>query len=221
MPPLKTILMIAGLALAGVGVGLGINAFRGGHVLPGTAENIPVTINSLRLTVPQDFFRGGTLPRGGTGERIDLVARFPDMIAAGIPPSTTTVLAAQDPRMLVFIAVLRGDGVLDPSERPQELYGRFLEPDTWENPGGLLLRRFEAGSPYEDEELFIAPPDGRAFSARCRKPGKATESIGDACLWRFRQSGADIQVRFSVELLPQWEAMAFGVAKLLERWTAR
>jgi hypothetical protein len=111
--------------------------------------------------------------------------------------------------------------VLDPSERPQELYGRFLEPDTWESPGGLLLRRFEAGSPYEDEELFIAPPDGRAFSARCRKPGKATEAIGDACLWRFRQSGADVQVRFTVDLLPQWETMATGVGKLLERWTAR
>jgi hypothetical protein len=168
-----------------------------------------------------DFFRGGAPPRTGTSERIDLLALFPEMSAAGIPPATTTALTAQDPRRLVFIAVLRGDGVLDPSERPQELYGRFLEPDTWQNPGGLLLRRFEAGSPYEDEELFIAPPDGRVFAARCRKPGKGTENIGEACLWRFRQAGADVQVRFSVDLLPQWEPMATGVGRLLGAWAAK
>ncbi len=221
MPPLKTALIIVGLAVAGVGMGLVVNALRSGAVAPGATEIVPVTINNLRLAIPQDYLRGGTLPRGGTSERIDLVTRFPSMMAAGIPPATTTEMAAHDPRTLVFVAVLRGDGVLDPSERPQELYGRFLEPDTWENPGGLLLRRFEAGSPYEDEELFIAPPDGRAFSARCRKPGKATEAIGEACLWRFRQAGADVQVRFSVDLLPQWEAMAMGVGRLLERWTAQ
>jgi hypothetical protein len=221
MTPIKTILAIASLALLGVVMGLGINAFRGGQAMPGAVERMPVTINNLRLNVPRDFFRGGTPPRTGTSERIDLLALFPEMSSAGVPPATTMALTAQDPRRLVFIAVLRGDGVLDPSERPQELYGRFLEPDTWQNPGGLLLRRFEAGSPYEDEELFIAPPDGRVFAARCRKPGKGTESIGEACLWRFRQAGADVQIRFSVDLLPQWEPMAMGVGRLLETWTAK
>jgi hypothetical protein len=221
MTPIKTIIAIATLALLGVVLGLGINAHRAGQAITGATELVPVTINSLRLNVPIAFFRGGSTLRAGISERIDLVVLFPEMAPAGVPPATTTALTAQDPRRLVFIAVLRGDGVLDPSERPQELYGRFLEPDTWQNPGGLLLRRFEAGSPYEDEELFIAPPDGRVFAARCRKPGKATEGIGEACLWRFRQTGADVQVRFSVDLLPQWEAMAMGVGRLLETWAAK
>ncbi len=221
MTPIRTILAIVSLALLGVVMGLAINAFRGGRTVAGTAEKVPVTINNLRLNVPMDFFRGGAPPRPGTSERIDLLTLFPDMRPAGVPPATTTALTALDPRRLVFIAILRGDGVLDPSERPQELYGRFLEPDTWQNPGGLLLRRFEAGSPYEDEELFIAPPDGRVFAARCRKPGKGAEGIGEACLWRFRQAGADIQVRFSVDLLPQWEAMAMGVGRLVETWAAK
>jgi hypothetical protein len=221
MTTIRTILAIVTLAVLGVGIGLGINAFRGSKSAPGAVELVPVTINNLRLTIPVDFFRGGAPPRTGTSERIDLVALFPEMHPAGIPPATTTALTAQDSRRLVFVAILRGDGVLDPSERPQELYGRFLEPDTWQNPGGLLLRRFEAGSPYEDEELFIAPPDGRVFAARCRKPGKGTESIGEACLWRFRQAGADVQVRFSVDILPQWEPMAMGVGRLLETWAAK
>jgi hypothetical protein len=221
MTPIRTILAIVALALVGVVMGLGINAFRSRKTVPEAAEIVPVTINNLRLNVPMVFFRGGAPPRTGTSERVDIVALFPEMSPAGVPPATTTALTAQDPRRLIFVAVLRGDGVLDPSERPQELYGRFLEPDTWQNPGGLLLRRFEAGSPYEDEELFIAPPDGRVFAARCRKPGKGTESIGEACLWRFRQAGADVQVRFSVDLLPQWEAMAMGVGRLLEGWASK
>jgi hypothetical protein len=221
MPPFKKLLVVVILALAGVGIGLGVNGWRDGGLTGDATTPVPVTINALRLTVPAGFFRGGAPARSGTSERIDLVVQFPEMTAAGIPPATTTALAAQDPRRLVFVAILRGDGVLDPSERPQELYGRFLEPDTWQNPGGLLLRRFEAGSPYEDEELFMAPPDGRVFAARCRKPGKGTEGIGEACLWRFRQAGADVQVRFAVELLPQWEAMAMGLGRLLQTWAAR
>ncbi|MFM9974721.1 MAG: hypothetical protein ACKVON_09145, partial [Beijerinckiaceae bacterium] len=94
----------------------------------------------------------------------------------------------------------------------------FLDPFTFENPGGLLMKRFVADSPYADEDLFIAPPDGRVFAARCRKPGKGANEDGEACIWRFRQSGADVQLRFSTALLPQWEDMALGIATLLKKW---
>jgi hypothetical protein len=221
MTAIRTLTAITALALCGVAAGLGINALLGKASRSAAGELTPVTINNLRLNVPSGFFRGGAAPRTGTSERIDLVLRHPEMQPAGAPPSTTRALAASDPRQLVFLSIVRGDGALDPADRPQELYGRFLEPDTWQNPGGLLLRRFEAGSPYEDEELFIAPPDGRVFAARCRKSGKGGEPIGEACVWRFRQQGADLVVRFSPDLLPQWEAMALGLGRTLEEWKAR
>jgi hypothetical protein len=112
----------------------------------------------------------------------------------------------------VFIALLREDGAMDPSQRVTEIYGRFLEPDIWNNPGGLLLRRFTPESPYHDEELFISPPEGREFSARCRKPG-ASQLIGEMCVWRYRDAGVDVQVRFAPDLLPQWEALMSGVRR--------
>ena len=221
LAPLKIIAVIALLALAGTGAGIAISSLSGSNAARPDLEIVPVSINTLRLNVPQNFFRGGTAPRSGTTERIDLLVNFPDMLAAGVPPSNTRELASQDTDKLLFLTILRSDGILDPADRPQDLYGRFLEPDAWENPGGLLLRRFAKGSPYEDEELFIAPPDGKSFAARCRKPDTVRESIGEACLWRFRLNGADLQLRFSPVLLPQWQLMLGGISQLLEQWQAR
>jgi hypothetical protein len=222
MTAMKTLLTVIVLALVGVGTGLAVNAYirpEKGWIAP---EIVPVTINNLRINVPSDYFRGGSAPRTNLSERIDLVIRHNGMAAAGLAPATTRDIAAHDPRELIFVAILRNDGVLDPADRPQDLYGRFLEPDAWQNPGGLLLRRFEAGSPYHDEELFIAPPDGKLFSARCRKTGKGAEAtIGESCIWRFRHQGADLQVRFAPELLPQWETMTTGLQRLLDEWKTR
>jgi hypothetical protein len=221
MSPFKTLLLMTSLLIIGVSTGIAVFFLGKGGSGPTALDATPVSINALRLTIPHQFFRGGAPPRNSMSERVDLVLRHPAMTAAGIPPSTTTELSAQDPRELIFVSILRGDGVIDPADRPQDLYGRFLEPDTWQNPGGLLLRRFEAGSPYEDEELFLTPPDGKAFAARCRKPGKGSEGIGEACLWRLRRDGADLQVRFSPDLLPQWEIMSAGISARLAEWAAK
>ena len=224
MRPSTMIAIALAIAVTGVGTGMGINRMlrqappAGDESIAGSPP-VPIAVAQLKLNVPTAYFRGGQPPGAGLGERFDLVMRYPTMAPAGVPPKTAKALASQNPRDLVFLAILRGDGILDPADRPQDLYGRFLERDTWQNPGGLLLRRFAPDSPYADEELFIAPPDGRVFSARCPKPVAPTES--GACIWRFRQSGADIQVRFSADLLPQWESMAFGIGRILEEWNAR
>jgi hypothetical protein len=181
----------------------------------------PISIGPLRLNVPGAYLRGGHLIRSGAVERVDVVARFPEMSAAGLPPASTTEIAQQNAMTMVFIAVIRSDGGLDPADRPQEIYGRFLEPDTWQNPGGLVLRRFEPKSPYADEELFLAPPDGRAFSARCRRAEAQAAVVGETCLWRYRLNEQDVQVRFSPELLPQWEQMTEGVRRLIQGWVAQ
>ncbi len=225
MRPLMVIGIGLVIALTGVGIGFGINwmlqpAMQTREESIGNGPLVPITVAQLKLNIPAAYFRGGHPPATGLAERVDLVIRQPTMAAAGAPAMTTAALANQSPRDLIFLAILRGDGILDPADRPQDLYGRFLERDTWQNPGGLLLRRFAPDSPYADEELFIAPPDGRVFAARCLKPGARADSGFESCIWRFRQSGADIQVRFSADLLPQWESMAFGIRRLLEGWKA-
>jgi hypothetical protein len=208
---LRLFSVVIGLALIGAAIGLGLFWWS---ARPRTAqqEPIPVVIGKAAFAIPPAYVRAGALPRPGAQERVDLVLGFPDMAPA-------SDLAGQH----VFLALLREDGGIDPSARVNEIYGVFLEPDIWRNPGGLLLRRFTPDSPYADEELFLSPPDGRAFTARCRKPVPAAErargaDIGEMCVWRFRVGGADVQARFSPDLLPQWETLTEGVRAKVAAW---
>lgn len=208
---LRIFLAVLGLAILGATVGFAL--FWWGSKPPtGPRADIPVTIGNASFRLPPAYVRAGALPRAGSQERVDLALTFP-----GLEPPAPGRATAN-----LFVAILREDGVVDPSERVEQIYGRFMEPDIWQNPGGLLLRRFSAESPYADEELFISPPDGRRFTARCRKPpapGQVrTGDIGEACLWRFRMAGADIQTRFSPDLLPQWEALAEELRTKIGGW---
>lgn len=206
---LRILSAVLGFALLAA---VGVLAFRWSSS-PSDArrEPIPVTVGTAAFHIPPAFVRAGALPRPGSQERVDVALALPDFAPA----------ASGGPDAALFVAILREDGVIDPSERVDRIYGRFLEPDIWSNPGGLLLRRFRAESPYADEELFISPPDGRDFAARCRRPASArsdAEGVGEACLWRFRIGGADVQVRFAPDLLPRWEAIAAGVRARIAEW---
>jgi hypothetical protein len=208
---LRIFIAVLGLALLGAAAGIAL-FWWSSRPSPGVREPIPVMIGGAAFQIPPAFVRAGALPRPGTQDRVDLALAFP-----GLEPPVQG-----GPSTNVFLALLREDGVVDPSDRVDQIYGRFLEPDIWQNPGGLLLRRFSAESPYADEELFISPPDGRMFTARCRKPPPAGQpravDIGESCLWRFRINGADAQVRFPPELLPQWELLAEGLRARIAGW---
>jgi hypothetical protein len=214
-------ILIAIIALLLVGAGAGISLF--GLLRDPAARSldvIPYSIDNLRLAVPLAYLRPGQPTRAGAVDRIDAIAAFPDMRAAGQSSTPEAAFQKRGDNRLVFVSVQKNDGAPDPADRPDQIYGRFLEPDTWDSPGGLVMRRFTANSPYADEELFLAP-DNRQFSARCRKKTQGAESIGETCIWRFRRSGADIQIRFSPDLLSEWEALAYGVDALLKSWSPR
>ena len=87
----------------------------------------------------------------------------------------------------------------------------------WIGPEGLILRRFEQGSPYDLEELYIAPPDGRTFFARCLKPSEADAAARDFCLFLFREDDLDVELRFAPALLEHWEALTEGAHAFLAR----
>ena len=110
------------------------------------------------------------------------------------------------------------DEGLDPTERPAQLYARFLDRETLEGPGGLILRHFEASSPYDLEELYIAPPDGRSFFARCPKP--ARRDAGKSCLSMFRDGGIDVELRYRAGAARPLGRVFDGAHALLARMTA-
>jgi hypothetical protein len=174
-------------------------------------DRVATTIGQLRLTVPAAYLRPGTqslMP----GDPLDIVMTYP-----GLEP-VNRAQPERDTRLLIFMKIERMDGVIDPAERISTLYGRFLDAGTFEHPGGLVLRRFEAGSPYAGEELYVAPPDGSTFHARC--PTERSGS-GIECLWRMRQEQADITTRMAPELLPHWEEISVGIQAKLKEWSGR
>lgn len=108
------------------------------------------------------------------------------------------------------------DGSLDPAERLPRLYARFLVAEAGSHPGGLIVRRFEAGSPYQHEELFLAPPEGRLFTARCLRPRQPHDGLPNTCIAQIRMAGLDVRLRFSPTQLENWETLMSGVRGLIQ-----
>lgn len=177
---------------------------------------VAASVDGARFSYPFAFARDGATRMGGAQERLAFVTRFPDFA----PPSPGAdpmhrAAPAPDPTE-VFIIVAPRDDAIDPAERPSKLYARFLESDVFAAPGGLMLRRFEAGSPYELEQLYLAPPDGARFFARC--PKREAGFMGAApCLWALRRGALDVEVRFSPSLLEHWSRIVEGTQGFLRR----
>ena len=164
----------------------------------------------VKFSYARAYARDEGTGAGGLADRLSFVALFPSFT----PLPSKNSGAAQ----AVTLTVTPKDDSLDPAERPAKLYARFLTAETHEGPGGLISRNFEPSSPYDLEQLFIAPPDGRTFFARCPKTQQGAPSEG--CLSMFRQGAVDVELRYPAALLDHWLALVNGAHGLLSRMTA-
>ncbi len=168
---------------------------RAGEPVEGEAA---VLIGDRTVQLPRAWLR----EPGGDG--LQLRIPLSAFAGAGAPPDGA-VLVRIGPR----------DGAMAPSERPVALYARFLLPMASSGEGGLIRRDFKPGSPFEGETLHLAPPDGRAFAARC--PQARTGTVRETCLAEIRAGGSDIQVRLAPEHLAHWSAVTRGLERLAGR----
>ena len=143
-------------------------------------------------------------------EELDLALAMPDFSPAGVRAN------AMPMEKLIFLTLRRADEKIEPREKPAKLYARFLEPTVEVHPAGLILRRFEPGGPYDREALYMTPPEGRVFWARCM-PAGPTGATPATCLSEARIAGLDIRLRFAPESLGAWEALTAGVVRVVER----
>ena len=176
-------------------------------------SRVSIEIGAARLLVPTMLIRAAERRVDGPTARLDLALTFPDMeplSPTGPPKEQSTPPAA------IFVALETADTGLDPSQRPKELYARFLAPEVESGPGTLLRRIFKPTSPYGGEYLVIAPPDGEIFAARCLI-GASVETAAARCIWQFRYRDIDVQVRFSPDALPNWERLNDSVRQLVQR----
>lgn len=170
-------------------------------------------IGGVRVVVPAAYVRAAA---DGGGERVDLVAAFPDFAAAATLPE-----GGERRDRLIFMTLAAPEDALDPADRTAKLYSRFLEPETWSHPGGLIMRRFRDASPYQGEDLYLAPPEGRAFAARCLRPGDHADGLPETCIAEFRAAGLDARLRFSPARLADWERLDEGARRLVRGLTRR
>lgn len=211
-------------SLVAIAIVLGAAGLAGALVIgaalwrqPAQAVPAQATLGKARLQVPPAYLRFPGDLASGALERLDLAAFFPDFAPAaslaGLKPGAG--LQERSDRT-IFLTLKPEETTLPPADRPARLYARFLSEVAWAHPGGLQMRRFQQGSPYESEELYIAPPEGRVFFARCARPLEKPDGLPDSCLTEFRQNGLDVQMRFSPTLLPDWEKLIDGAKGLVQ-----
>jgi hypothetical protein len=210
---MRSRLTIAAAILATVSV---LTAAAVWLMIPGERDNRPVIayLSETRLTIPYDYFRFEHARLGGSLSEIDLAADArtfrPARLQSRFKPSAADPMA-----QTLFLTLIPSAGNISPAERTTRLYTRFLQPDGWSHPRGLIMRRFKNGSPYQKEDLYMAPPEGRRFAARCPQPRKTPDGLTDICMAEFRIEGIDVRLRFAADLLSDWERLLQGTQGLI------
>jgi hypothetical protein len=180
------------------------------------ASRVEANIADAHFSYLAAYARDDATASGGFTDRLGFVALFPDFSPLPrVNPSGAP--KRDDGARKVFVTISLKDETIDPAERPNRLYARFLEGEAVAGPGGLVMRRFERDSPYDLEQLYIAPPDGHSFFARCPKP---QSGASEACLSLFRLGALDVELRFSSALLKHWEQLDEGARAFVQRLRA-
>ena len=156
----------------------------------------------VRFAYAGAYARDDATAAGGAVDRLSFLAPVPGFgpLSAKGAGATQTLTQSPTPK----------DNGPDPGERAATVDARFLVPATLEGPDGLVRRQFEPGSPYDFEELYLATPDGRRFSARC--PAPQVSAPNEACLSTFRDGAIDVEPRYTASLLDQWDTL-YGRAR--------
>ena len=176
---------------------------------------LDIQLGRIRLAVPAAYVRNPDYRRSGEFAEIELAASASDLRPVSRPrklrPETEDASAG-----IIYLNLREQEKSIDPAERPARLYVRFLETEQGPHPGGLVMRRFETGSPFGREDLYMSPPEGRLFAARCIRPQQPPDGLPNTCIAEMRLQGLDLRLRFSPERLGDWEQITAGVRGLVK-----
>jgi hypothetical protein len=176
----------------------------------GSPARLPVSIGATLFNVPTAAVRMKIQRHSGPQERIDLSFAFPSLEAADGPRhvSADTVEQAMQPIDRIFLSISAHHDTLAPDLRVSTIYPRYLEQTLQPGQDGLTVRAFRDGTPYSNEDLFLAGTP--TLSARCTRDA-ATPGM---CLSERRIDGADLTFRFPRSCLVQWRDVADAMERL-------
>lgn len=163
----------------------------------------PARIGNVALMIPKDL----------TGlDEDDDTSRLVGMARLRLDwPSLGPAQPQHRKRLLITLSP--PDKVNEPA-RQLATYARFLTPTVWSNPGGLVVRSFRKGSPYEGDEFYVSVPDGKGFAARC--PTETAANLDEPCRITFQHRGMDVNIRFPRSIIADWALMLGGVRRTLD-----
>jgi len=209
-------LLLSLLALLALVAAAAYVPFRGRY--DAAVDQVEADIAQTHFSFPADYARDESTAVGGFTDRLAFVVVFPEFSPKANAGKSKELKTFSDrAKNKVFITVSAKDESADPADRPMRLYARFLQGEAIAGPGGLVMRRFEQGSPYDLEQLYIAPPDGRDFFARCPNAQSKEAAPGESCLFIFRVDGLDVELRFAPALLEKWETLNEGARNFMTR----
>jgi hypothetical protein len=171
---------------------------------------LPVSVGATLFNVPATAIRMKIQRHSGPQERIDLGFAFPSLDAPEAPKhvSADTVEQAVQPIDRIFLSIAAHHDTLAPDTRVRTIYPRYLEQASAPGQDGLTMRAFRDGTPYSNEDLFLAMAP--TLSARCTRDA-ATPGM---CLSERRIDGADLTFRFPRSWLAQWRDVANAMDRL-------
>ena len=178
-----------------------------------TPKTLTIIIGKVQLRLPENLIRDPEQRINGTLNVLNIAANWPDFSPLITPNNLISAENSQTQK--IFMTIEAADDTIAPEQRPTNLYSRFLTTDITDNQNQLITRIFKAGSPYTGEVLHIAPPNGEIFSARCQLT-KTPEVRPEHCLWQLRTNKLDVSIRFSEDILSEWQTLNSTIRTVLE-----
>ena len=173
-------------------------------------ERLPVSVGATLFNVPTMAVRRKIQRHSGPQERVDLSFTFPALEAPDAPKhvSADTVEESIQPIDRIFLSISAHHDTLAPDARVRTIYPRYLDKASPSEQDGLTMRAFRDGTPYGNEDLFLAKAPN--LTARCTRDA-ATPGM---CLSERRIDGADLTFRFPRSWLAQWRDVANAMDRL-------
>jgi hypothetical protein len=171
---------------------------------------LPVSVGATLFNIPSSAVRVKAQRYSGPQERVDLSFAYPSLDPPAAPRrvNAETIAAGDESIDRIFLSIAAHHDAMSPDTRMQTIYPRYLDEASAQIQGGLSMRGFRAGSPYENEDLFLATTPN--LVARCTRDG---ETPG-MCLSERRIGDADLTFRFPRKWLERWRDVAGAIERL-------